>query len=370
MAALALPVEAEEASLHARGRRQGLGREAGWCRGAGQEATGQPGGEGPEHALIAVATRKDRKQGPFRLCRASRQNCPPGRTGSAKRPPSARRALFLPLHTRCSWVNQRAPLPASSHGVSARIPGHGGRLAAPAGSRRPVGGAHTRPCRHANGGARRRWPPAWAGCLPAPGLARGPPANPEQREERAGGGERSAAEAAGRPAGRACICAAPASARLADQPRLARLTTLPPCLRAVRRGVWARGASCACTAATSGECAAEQAGGAAAAEEVPHVLRMLFLHLCGILLMYTAEWRHGAAAAQRGSAVQRSICCWPSKSGLQSDFKHRKTPAAVFAGGRTRTTRRAIWAMSGRSPLPARRTPRALCWRRCESQIQ
>ncbi len=34
--------------------------------------------------------------------------------------------------------------------------------------------------------------------------------------------------------------------------------------------------------------------------------------------------------------------------------------------GQTRTTRRVTWEMSGRSPLLAHPTPRALCWRRCK----
>jgi hypothetical protein len=38
----------------------------------------------------------------------------------------------------------------------------------------------------------------------------------------------------------------------------------------------------------------------------------------------------------------------------------------LYTGGLTRTTTRATWAVSGRSPLPALPTPRASYWRRCE----
>lgn len=44
-------------------------------------------------------------------------------------------------------------------------------------------------------------------------------------------------------------------------------------------------------------------------------------------------------------------------------------PGVRGAGGPTRTTTRAIWAVSTRSLSLAPPTPRALCWRRCECAV-
>ena len=50
---------------------------------------------------------------------------------------------------------------------------------------------------------------------------------------------------------------------------------------------------------------------------------------------------------------------------LEPDVSSRTTGESNC--GRTRTTRRVTWEMSGRSPLLVHRTPRALCLRRCEN---
>jgi hypothetical protein len=70
-----------------------------------------------------------------------------------------------------------------------------------------------------------------------------------------------------------------------------------------------------------------------------------------LLLPHATDGGAGCCAAVRHAGWEPGASC--ARTGASSC-------------GQTRTTRSLTWATSGRSRSPAPRTPRALCWRRCE----